>query len=46
VGPDGLAALAEADSIWASPGSPYESFEGALAGIRLARERGYPFFAT
>jgi len=44
--PDGLTALAKADGIWASPGSPYESFEGAIASIRFARERGYPFFAT
>jgi CTP synthase (UTP-ammonia lyase) len=30
----------------AAPGSPYHSLEGALAGIRLAREEGSPFFAT
>jgi CTP synthase (UTP-ammonia lyase) len=32
--------------IWCSPGSPYRSMEGALAGIRFARERGYPFTGT
>jgi CTP synthase (UTP-ammonia lyase) len=32
--------------IWCSPGSPYRSMEGALAGIRFARERGYPFAGT
>jgi CTP synthase (UTP-ammonia lyase) len=29
-----------------SPGSPYRSMEGALAGIRFARERDYPFAGT
>ncbi len=42
----GLATLAAADGVWASPGSPYESYEGALAGIRAARERGRPFIGT
>ena len=32
--------------IWASPGSPYTSMEGALEGIRFARESGRPFVAT
>ncbi len=34
------------DGLWCSPGSPYRSMAGALAGIRFARERGRPFFAT
>ena len=34
------------DGVWASPGSPYRNIEGALAGIRFARERGKPFVAT
>jgi CTP synthase (UTP-ammonia lyase) len=34
------------DGLWCSPGSPYKSMDGALAGIRFARERGWPFFAT
>lgn len=44
---DGPAATLEAfDALWCSPGSPYESMEGALEGIRFARERHRPFFAT
>jgi CTP synthase (UTP-ammonia lyase) len=34
------------DGLWCSPGSPYRSMAGALAGIRFAREKGWPFFAT
>jgi CTP synthase (UTP-ammonia lyase) len=34
------------DGLWCSPGSPYQSMEGALAGIRFARERGKPFVGT
>ena len=34
------------DALWCAPGSPYESMEGALAGIRYARERGRPFVGT
>jgi CTP synthase (UTP-ammonia lyase) len=29
-----------------SPGSPYKSMEGALSGIRYARENGIPFVGT
>ena len=29
-----------------APASPYRSMEGALAAIRLARERGVPLVAT
>lgn len=39
-------ALESFDALWCSPGSPYRSMQGALAGIRFARERGWPFFAT
>ena len=51
VATDGLAsgdteALAAFDGLWAAPGSPYRSLEGALAGIRFARERGVPFLGT
>ena len=42
----GTGALAAFDGLWAAPGSPYRSLEGALAGIRFARERGVPFFGT
>lgn len=34
------------DGLWASPGSPYKSMEGALRGIQFARERSRPFIAT
>ena len=34
------------DALWAAPGSPYASMEGALLGIRFARERGVPFVGT
>ena len=34
------------DGLWCSPGSPYESMQGALDGIRYARERGKPFVGT
>lgn len=34
------------DGLWCSPGSPYRSMAGALAGIRFARETGRPFFGT
>jgi CTP synthase (UTP-ammonia lyase) len=44
---DGPASLLEPfDALWCSPGSPYRSMEGALAGIRYAREQGRPFFGT
>ena len=38
--------LAGADAIWCAPGSPYRSLDGALEGIRFARERGVPFLGT
>lgn len=40
------ARLAEVDGLWIAPASPYRSFNGALAAIRYARERGVPLFAT
>jgi CTP synthase (UTP-ammonia lyase) len=40
------ARLQDFAGIICSPGSPYRSTEGALAGIRFARERGYPFAGT
>jgi CTP synthase (UTP-ammonia lyase) len=42
----GTGMLAASDGLWAAPGAPYRSLEGALAGIRFARERGVPFFGT
>jgi len=44
--PQGRRGLEACDGLWAAPGSPYRSFEGALAGIRFARERGRPFAGT
>jgi CTP synthase (UTP-ammonia lyase) len=38
--------LAGFDGLWCVPGSPYASMEGALNGIRYARERGVPFLGT
>jgi CTP synthase (UTP-ammonia lyase) len=38
--------LAGFDAIWLLPGSPYESTEGALAAVRLAREQRIPFLGT
>jgi CTP synthase (UTP-ammonia lyase) len=43
---EGEAALADFDGLWCVSGSPYESMEGALRGIRFARERGKPFVGT
>ncbi|HUB02940.1 MAG TPA: hypothetical protein VL983_09650 [Terriglobales bacterium] len=34
------------DGLWASPGSPYKSFEGMLKGIEFARVHDRPFLAT
>lgn len=38
--------LNQFDALWSAPGSPYRSLDGALRGIRFARERGWPFFGT
>jgi len=38
--------LARHDALWLSPGSPYSSEEGALAGVEFARRRDWPFTAT
>jgi CTP synthase (UTP-ammonia lyase) len=42
----GEADLVRFDGLWAAPGSPYRSIDGALDAIRFARERDRPFFAT
>jgi CTP synthase (UTP-ammonia lyase) len=34
------------DALWCAPGSPYQSMDGALQGIRFAREEGWPFIGT
>jgi CTP synthase (UTP-ammonia lyase) len=38
--------LEQFDGLWASAGSPYQSMDGALQGIQLAREMDRPFFGT
>jgi CTP synthase (UTP-ammonia lyase) len=38
--------LAEFDALWCVPASPYASMEGALNGIRFAREHGVPFLGS
>lgn len=43
---DGVAALLTCDGVWVAPGSPYHSLEGALAGIRAARESDLPVLGT
>ena len=42
----GAAALDGAAGVWCAPGGPYRSLEGALEGIRWARERDIPFLGT
>jgi CTP synthase (UTP-ammonia lyase) len=44
--PDAERTLESFDGLWASPGSPYRSMDGMLAGIRFARARNWPFVAT
>lgn len=38
--------LRDYDALWCAPGSPYQSMDGALRGIRFAREQGWPFLGT
>ena len=38
--------LRHADAVWCAPGSPFLSMDGALEGIRFARETGRPFLGT
>ena len=38
--------LSSFDGLWCSPGGPYKSIGGAMEGIRFAREKAWPFFAT
>jgi len=44
--PDAPKILEGFDGLWASPGSPYKSFEGMLKGIEFARVNDWPFLAT
>ena len=41
-----VATLELYDALWCSPGSPYQSMDGALKAIRFAREQDYPFIGT
>jgi CTP synthase (UTP-ammonia lyase) len=43
---EGESVLEQFDGLWASPGSPYQSMEGALRAIQFARERDWPFTGT
>ncbi len=45
-GPGSATALDACDGLWASPGSPYKSFDGMLSGIEFARVHDRPFFGT
>jgi CTP synthase (UTP-ammonia lyase) len=44
--PGGLKTLETFDGLWASPGSPYQSFAGMLKGIEFARHHDWPFLGT
>ena len=46
LGSQGQQGLGQFGGLWASPGSPYHSLEGALMGIRFARELNRPFLGT
>jgi CTP synthase (UTP-ammonia lyase) len=44
---DGAQKILESfDGLWASPGSPYKSFDGMLKGIEFARRCNWPFLGT
>ena len=44
--PNAAVNLESFDGLWASPGSPYKSFDGMLKGIEFARVHDWPFLAT
>jgi CTP synthase (UTP-ammonia lyase) len=44
--PNAAANLESFDGLWASPGSPYKSFDGMLKGIEFARVHDWPFLGT
>ena len=44
--PAGMQRLVEFQGLWIAPGSPYKSLEGALAAIRMARQRRVPLLGT
>jgi CTP synthase (UTP-ammonia lyase) len=43
---DGAGVLGKFDGIWVAPGAPYRNLEGALVGIRYARESDLPLVGT
>lgn len=45
-GPGAEKILESFDGLWASPGSPYQSFDGMLKGIEFARRCDWPFLGT
>jgi CTP synthase (UTP-ammonia lyase) len=44
--PGAIETLESFDGLWASPGSPYKSFDGMLKGIEFARVHDRPFLGT
>jgi CTP synthase (UTP-ammonia lyase) len=38
--------LGQFHALWCAPASPYKSMDGALEGIRFAREQGRPFMGA
>jgi CTP synthase (UTP-ammonia lyase) len=46
IGQDPAIQFADVAGIWCVPASPYADTDGALAGIRFARESGRPFLGT
>jgi CTP synthase (UTP-ammonia lyase) len=44
--PSSATTLRRHDALWCSPGSPYQSMDGALRAIRFARENDWPFAGT
>jgi len=44
--PSAAATLDSFDGLWASPGSPYKSFDGMIKGIEFARVHDRPFLGT
>lgn len=42
----GQKSLVQFDCLWASSGSPYQSTDGMIKGIQIAREVDKPFIAT
>jgi len=44
--PDAEDRMGSCNALYCGSSSPYRSMEGALHGIRFAREQGYPFIGT